>query len=140
VTVDRQGRIRLAKTYHNGEAHRRLLRKLKGLLGDLGCHQGIPSATILDQRIPLAGVAHQCGTARFGTDPATSVLDVNCRAHELDNLYVVDTSFFPSSSAVNPALTAMANALRVGDHLLERLGAIAGAANRTHDLQLQEAS
>jgi choline dehydrogenase-like flavoprotein len=140
VTVDRQGRIRLAKTYHNGEAHRRLLRKLKGLLGDLGCHQGIPSATILDQRIPLAGVAHQCGTARFGTDPATSVLDVNCRAHELDNLYVVDTSFFPSSSAVNPALTAMANALRVGDHLLERLGAIAGTANGTHDLQLQEAS
>jgi choline dehydrogenase-like flavoprotein len=123
VTVDRQGRIQLAKTYHNEEAHRRLLRKLKGLLGELGCHQGIPSAAILDQRIPLAGVAHQCGTARFGTDPATSVLDVDCRAHELDNLYVVDTSFFPSSSAVNPALTAMANALRVGDHLLERLGA-----------------
>jgi choline dehydrogenase-like flavoprotein len=76
----------------------------------------------------LAGVAHQCGTARFGTDPADSVLDVNCRAHELDNLYVVDTSFFPSSSAVNPALTAMANALRVGDHLLERLGASAREA------------
>ena len=56
-------------------------------------------------------------------DPATSVLDVNCRAHQLDNLYVVDTSFFPSIGAVTPALTAMANALRVGDHLLERLGA-----------------
>ena len=76
---------------------------------------------VLDQRIPLAGVAHQCGTARFGEDPARSVLDLQCRAHELDNLYVVDTSFFPSSAAVNPALTAMANALRVGDHLLERL-------------------
>ena len=88
---------------------------------NLGCHRGIPSATILDQRIPLAGVAHQCGTARFGADPATSVLDVNCRAHELDNLYVVDTSFFPSIGAVNPALTAMANAIRVAEHLAERL-------------------
>jgi choline dehydrogenase-like flavoprotein len=123
VTVDREGNITLAKTYHNEEPHRRLLGKLKGLLGELGCHRGIPSRTVLDQRIPLAGVAHQCGTVRFGDDPAESVLDVNCRAHEVDNLYVVDTSFFPSSSAVNPALTAMANALRVGDHMLERLGA-----------------
>ena len=82
---------------------------------------------MLDQRIPLAGVAHQCGTVRFGTDPATSALDVHCRAHDVDNLYVVDTSLFPSSSAVNPALTAMANALRVGDHLMERLGARAQA-------------
>ena len=73
--------------------------------------------------IPVAGCAHQAGTCRFGTDPATSVLDVNCKAHELDNLYVVDTSFFPSIGAVNPALTAMANALRVGDHLLDRLAA-----------------
>jgi choline dehydrogenase-like flavoprotein len=73
------------------------------------------------KRIPLAGVAHQNGTARFGTDPNTSVLDTNCKAHELDNLYVVDGSFFPSSSAVNPALTIMANALRVADHMKERL-------------------
>ena len=58
---------------------------------------------------------------RFGTDPARSALDVNCKAHDLDNLYVVDTSFFPSSAAVNPALTTIANALRVGDHLVERL-------------------
>ncbi len=71
--------------------------------------------------IPIAGCAHQAGTCRFGTDPDTSVLDVNCKAHELDNLYVVDTSVFPSIGAVNPALTAMANSLRVGDHLLERL-------------------
>ena len=68
---------------------------------------------------------------RFGSDPATSALDVDCKAHDLDNLYVVDTSFFPSSSAVNPALTAMANALRVGDHLIERLGA-------TVEAELQE--
>jgi choline dehydrogenase-like flavoprotein len=66
-------------------------------------------------------VAHQNGTVRFGEDPKTSALDRNCKAHELDNLYVVDASFFPSSGAVNPALTIMANALRVGDHLLERL-------------------
>jgi len=73
-------------------------------------------------RIPLAGVAHQNGTVRFGTDPNSSALDVNCRAHEVDNLYVVDGSFFPSSAAVNPALTIMANALRVADHLEQRLG------------------
>jgi choline dehydrogenase-like flavoprotein len=71
--------------------------------------------------IELAGCAHQAGTCRFGTDPATSVLDVTCKAHQLDNLYVVDTSFFPSIGAVNPALTAIANALRVGDHILNRM-------------------
>jgi choline dehydrogenase-like flavoprotein len=74
----------------------------------------------LDMSIPLAGCAHQAGTCRFGTDPATSVLDVNCKAHELDNPFVVDTNFFPSIGAVNPALTAMANAIRVGEHLLSR--------------------
>jgi choline dehydrogenase-like flavoprotein len=67
-------------------------------------------------------VAHQCGTVRFGDDPRTSVLDRDCKAHDLDNLYVVDASFFPSSSSVNPSLTIIANALRVGDRLLERLG------------------
>jgi len=124
VTVDRQGRIHLAKTYANQEPHRRLLGKLKDLLGPLGCHTtAIPRFSVLDQQIPLAGIAHACGTARFGNDPADAVLDVHCRAHDVDNLYVVDTSFFPSSSAVNPALTAMANALRVGDHILERLDA-----------------
>jgi choline dehydrogenase-like flavoprotein len=124
ITVDREGRIHLSKVDYNVEPHRRLLGKLKGLLGRLGCAETmIPRWSVLDQRIPLAGIAHMCGTVRFGTDPATSALDVHCRAHDVDNLYVVDTSFFPSSSAVNPALTAMANALRVGDHLLERLGA-----------------
>ncbi|HLF00262.1 MAG TPA: GMC family oxidoreductase [Gaiellaceae bacterium] len=123
VTVDRQGRINLAKTYVNTEPHRRLLGKLQELLGPMGCHTtAIPRWSVLGQQIPIAGIAHNCGTVRFGTDPKTSALDVNCKAHDLDNLYVVDTSFFPSSSAVNPALTAMANALRVGDHLLERLG------------------
>ena len=131
VTIDSQGNIHLAKTYHNLEPHKRLLAKLKALMGPLGCHEtAIPGWSILDQRIPLAGVAHQCGTVRFGTDPRTSALDVNCKAHDVDNLYVVDTSFFPSSSAVNPALTAMANALRVGDHIAERIGAPEDAAAR----------
>ena len=138
VSVDRRGNITLAKTYHNTEPHKRLLGKLKGLLGPLGCNRGIPSKTVLDQRIPLAGVAHQCGTVRFGTDPADSALDVDCKAHDLDNLYVVDTSFFPSSSAVNPALTAMANALRVGDHLLERLDADTESAVSEDGAQPQE--
>ena len=81
----------------------------------------IPNNLYLKKQIPIARGRHQSGTCRFGKDPKMSVLDVNCKAHELDNLYVVDTSFFPSIGAVNPALTAMANALRVGDHLLERL-------------------
>ena len=70
---------------------------------------------------PIQVVAHQCGTCRFGEDPQSSVLDLNCRTHDVDNLYVVDSSFFPSSAAVSPALTVIANALRVGDKLIERL-------------------
>jgi choline dehydrogenase-like flavoprotein len=124
VTVDRQGRVHLSKMYYNLEPHRKLLGKLKGLLGPLGCRDATFNRwSVLDQQIPIEGIAHNCGTVRFGTDPTESALDTNCKAHDLDNLYVVDTSFFPSSSAVNPALTAMANALRVGDHLLERMGA-----------------
>jgi choline dehydrogenase-like flavoprotein len=66
-----------------------------------------------------ANTTHQCGTLCFGTDPRQSVLDPFCRAHDLDNLFVVDASFFPSSAAVNPALTIAAQALRVADHLIE---------------------
>ncbi len=76
----------------------------------------------LHKAFDAAATAHQAGTARFGTNPATSVLDLNCRAHDLDNLYVVDGSFMPSIGAVNPTLTIIANALRVGDHIAERLG------------------
>jgi choline dehydrogenase-like flavoprotein len=67
----------------------------------------------------------------FGHDPATSALDIHCRAHDVDNLYVVDSSFFASCGSVNPALTIIANALRVGDHLLDRLGALNSAATST---------
>ncbi len=127
VLLDRSGNIHLHYTDHNTEGHRRLLAKLRSLLAHLGCHDRlIPNQVVRDGRIPIEGVAHQCGTVRFGSDPAGSVLDANCKAHDLDNLYVADTSFFPSSGAVNPALTAMANALRVGDHLLDRLGAARG--------------
>lgn len=131
VTIGPDGNIVLSYTPNNEEGHRRLIARLKSLMKQTGrckmhgheCHQGLFARSLfLGQRIPLAGVAHQCGTIRFGRDPKTSALDVNCRTHELDNLYVVDASFFPSSGAVNPALTIMANALRVGDHLLHRLG------------------
>ena len=128
VTVDRDGRIVLSYTPNNGEAHDRLIARLKSLLNHLDCHPHlVPRNLFVGQRIPLAGVAHQNGTIRFGRDPETSALDVHCKAHDLDNLYVVDGSFFCSSAAVNPALTIAANALRVGDHLLDRFGVRAGA-------------
>jgi len=130
VTLDRQGRIVLSYKPNNEEGHKRLTKTLESLMQRQTacavhgheCHVGLFSRNLfVGQRIPLAGVAHQNGTIRFGNNPATSALDRNCKAHEVDNLYVVDGSFFPSSGAVNPALTIMANALRVGDHLIERL-------------------
>jgi choline dehydrogenase-like flavoprotein len=122
VTVDGKGNLTLSYTPTNEVPKQHLYAKLKSLLKDLGMHEHlVPRFAYLKTDIPVAGCAHQAGTCRFGSDPATSVLNTDCRAHELDNLYVVDTSFFPSIGAVNPALTAMANALRVGDHVLERL-------------------
>jgi choline dehydrogenase-like flavoprotein len=122
VTVDKGGKIVLAYRPNNEEGHKRLIAKLKGHLRQIDCHEHlVPLQFFVGQRIPLAGVAHQNGTIRFGEDPKSSALDRDCKAWELDNLYVVDASFFPSSGAVNPALTIMANALRVGDRLLERL-------------------
>ena len=124
VTLDRNGRVVLTYVPNNLEGHRRLTKKLEAQLQHLDCETNLLSRNLfVGTRIPLAGVAHQNGTVRFGNDPATSALDRHCRAHEVDNLYVVDGSFFPSSAAVNPALTIMANALRVGDHLLQLLGA-----------------
>ena len=130
VSIDRDGRIVLAYRPNNEEVHQRLIARLEDLMKlqracrihGHACHQGLFSRNLfIGQRIPLAGVAHQNGTVRFGRDPQSSALDVNCKAHDLDNLYVVDGSFFCSSGAVNPALTIMANALRVGDHLLARM-------------------
>jgi len=123
VTLARDGNVVIDYTPSNEQAKDRLFGKLKHMLGDLGMHHDhlLPHHAYLKNEIPVAGCAHQAGTCRFGADPDSSVLNTDCRAHELDNLYVVDTSFFPSIGAVNPALTAMANAIRVGDHLLERL-------------------
>ena len=129
VTLDRDGNIVLSYTPNNDEGHKRLIKKLEHLLQHLDMHPHlVPRNLFVGKRIPLAGVAHQNGTIRFGNDPKTSALDANCKAHDVDNLYVVDGSFFPSSGAVNPALTIMANALRVGDHMLERLGARAAVS------------
>jgi choline dehydrogenase-like flavoprotein len=123
VTTDRDGQVHLAYTSSNDAEAGRLYGELKKILNHAGMadHHVLGKNFYMDMSIPLAGCAHQAGTCRFGTDPATSVLDVDCKAHELDNLYVVDTSFFPSIGAVNPALTAMANAMRVGEHLLSRM-------------------
>ncbi|MGI4877241.1 MAG: GMC oxidoreductase [Janthinobacterium lividum] len=123
ITVDRDGRVVLAVEPTGGEAHHRLRAKLKGLLGSIDAHPHLLERSLyLGKDIPIGGTAHQAGTVRFGTDPATSVLDTDCRAHEVDNLYVVDAGFFCSIGAVNPTLTIIANALRVADHVAARLG------------------
>jgi choline dehydrogenase-like flavoprotein len=123
VTLDKDGNVHLSYTPNNQVPKEKLYAKFKSILGKLDMNPDhlVQRFAYMKSDIPVAGVAHQAGTCRFGADPETSVLNADCRAHEVDNLYVVDTSFFPSISAVNPALTAMANALRVGDHILERL-------------------
>ena len=118
----KDGRVHLDVEPTNPEALVRLKQKLHDVLSKIGW-----PATLLDRSlylgkdIPVSGTAHQAGTCRFGTDPATSVLDLDCRAHEVENLYVTDASFFPSIGAVNPTLTIIANALRVADILKSRL-------------------
>ncbi|MBW6535197.1 MAG: GMC family oxidoreductase [Mariniphaga sp.] len=122
VTLDKTGNIVLSYSENNLEGHKRLQKKLRWILEHSGCETHLlPNNIYLGKKIPIAGTAHQCGTIRFGSDPKTSALNINCRAHEVENLYVVDGSFFPSSSAVNPALTIMANALRVGDNLINEV-------------------
>jgi choline dehydrogenase-like flavoprotein len=123
VSVDRDGKLTLAYSETNAEAKARLYERFKSILGKLDMNPGhlFHRFAYMKNDIPAAGCAHQAGTCRFGANPASSVLNTDCRAHEVDNLYVVDTSFFPSIGAVNPALSAMANSIRVGDHLLQRL-------------------
>ena len=122
VDLTADGQIQLSYTPTNLEAHRRLRGKFVDLLDAMRCRdEVIDRHTYLGGRLGISGVAHQNGTARFGHDPATSVLNVDCRTHDVDNLYVVDSSFFVSSTAVNPTLTIIANALRVADHLAERI-------------------
>ncbi len=118
VTIADDGKIKLEYTQNNVEAYQRLRKKLIDLLEHIDCEEGYCKDNVyVGFKLGISGVSHQNGTCKFGTDPKTSVLDINCKAHDLENLYVVDSSFFPSSSAVNPSLTIIANALRVGDYL-----------------------
>jgi choline dehydrogenase-like flavoprotein len=130
VTVDGEGRVTLSYTPTNETPKKELYKQLHSMLGKLHMEPDhlFHRFAYMKNEIPVAGVAHQAGTCRMGDDASTSVVNAEGRAHDLDNLYIVDTSVFPSIGAVNPALTAMANALRVGDHLFERLGARATAA------------
>ncbi len=112
VTVEPDGRIRLWYRANNLEPHRRLVREMKRILRRLGFW------VVVTHSHKSRNTTHQCGTLVFGTDPAASVLDPFCRAHDVSNLFVVDASFFPSSAAVNPALTIAAQALRVADHIM----------------------
>ncbi|MEL6158636.1 MAG: GMC family oxidoreductase [Cyanobacteria bacterium J06627_32] len=126
-TRSRYGRakkkLRYEFTPNNLEAHDRLVYRWMGVLKDMEkTGMGLRQSTVYPRgESPIQVTGYQCGTARMDTDPETSVLDINCRTHEIDNLYVVDSSFFPSCASVSPALTIMANALRVGDHLEQRL-------------------
>jgi choline dehydrogenase-like flavoprotein len=130
VTVDRDGKLTLAYKPTNEVPKQELHKRLGSMLSKLRMEHDhlFHRFAYMANDIPVAGCAHQAGTCRMGADAESSVVDTDCRAHEVDNLYVTDTSVFPSIGAVNPALTAMANALRVGDHLLERLGAGRAAA------------
>lgn len=123
ITLGADGRVVLNVKEGNMEAHRRLRQKLEQLLASVDVHPHLVDRSLyLGKNIPIGGTAHQAGTMKFGVDPETSVLDLNCKAHQLYNLYVVDASFFVSIGAVNPTLTIIANALRIGDHLEARLG------------------
>ena len=133
IELKPDGRIVLAIDPANDEAHRRLRHKLEELLTKIDLHPHLFERSLyLGKNVPIGGTAHQAGTMRFGTDPASSVLDTDCKAHQLDNLYVTDASFFPSIGAVNPTLTIIANALRVADHLKERLGLSSDLAASTN--------
>jgi len=129
VVVDAEGGIALRYRPTNLAAHAVLRERFVGLLEAMRCERDVlENYSYRGGRLGISGVAHQNGTARFGTDPTSSALDVDCRMHDLDNLYLADSSFFVSSSAVNPTLTIIANALRVADRVTERLDARALAA------------
>ena len=123
VTLAADGAIRLSYTPTNLEAHLRLRAKFMGLLDSIRCRADVyENRQYVGGRLGIGGVAHQNGTIRFGTDPATSALDLDCKLHDLDNVYVADSSFFVSSTAVNPTLTIIANALRVAETVAQRMG------------------
>ena len=111
VTVETDGRIRLDYRPNNLVAHDRLVKETKRMLKRLGFW------VVMTHSHDAKNTTHQCGTLCFGTDLRESVLDPYCRSHDVENLFVVDASFFPSSAAVNPGLTIAAQALRVADHI-----------------------
>jgi choline dehydrogenase-like flavoprotein len=113
VTVETDGRIRLTYEPNNLAAHARLVAETERILRRLGFW------IVMKHSHNTRNTTHQCGTVVFGRDPRTSVLDTYCRTHDVENLFVVDGSFFPSSAAVNPGLTIAAQALRVADHIIE---------------------
>ncbi|MEM6448522.1 MAG: GMC family oxidoreductase, partial [Cyanobacteria bacterium P01_D01_bin.123] len=116
-------KLRYEFTPNNWEAHDRLVYRWMGMLKEMeNSGIGLRSGSLYPRgESPIQVVGYQCGTARMGPDPTTSVLDVHCRTHEIENLYVVDSSFFPSCASVSPALTVIANALRIGDYLETQL-------------------
>jgi choline dehydrogenase-like flavoprotein len=111
VTVEADGRIRLSYRPNNVAAHERLVQETRRILRRLGFW------LVVAHSHQNKNTTHQCGTLCFGTDPRSSVLDPYCRTHDVENLFVVDASFFPSAAAVNPGLTIIAQALRVADHI-----------------------
>ena len=115
VTVTDEGKIKVDFTRNNLKAHQELVDLWQNYL------RRTDFFLFMVTTVPLSAVWHQVGTCKFGSDPKTTVLDLNCRTHDLNNLYVVDGSFFPSMGAVNPTLTIVANALRVSDHLKDSL-------------------
>lgn len=118
VTVDTDGAIHLAYRSTNDAESAGLYRELRTIMHHIGIKShGVVPRAYMGKTMPLAAVAHQAGTCRFGDDPATSVLDRNCRTWQHPNLFVVDASFMPSIGATNPALTIFANALRVADYI-----------------------
>jgi choline dehydrogenase-like flavoprotein len=139
VTVDDEGAISLRYTPTNLQAHARLRAKFESLLSAMQCREDVyENLSYVGGRLGLAGVAHQNGTIRFGPDPATAPLDLDCKLHELDNVYVADSSFFVSSTAVNPTLTIIANSLRVAEVIAARLGTTTLGERRPVEVRLPE--
>lgn len=122
VVLRKDGSIKTIYNVNNREAYNRIKAKLYTILDQLGERDPLMKDSVrVGYDLGINGVSHQMGTLKFGRDPKTSVLDVNCKAHDLENLYAVDAGFFVSSGAFNPSLTIIANALRVGDHLIRKL-------------------
>jgi choline dehydrogenase-like flavoprotein len=122
VTLNNNGAIKVNYTQTNYTAYEKLKEKLKQVFVQLGeIDEDYKDVQWGSYDLDVSGMSHQNGTLRFGTNPTSSVLDINCKTHDVENVYVVDASFFPSCGAFNPALTIAANALRVGEHIINNI-------------------